>query len=98
VFTGALARRSREEGGADVVRHGGKVSSSVSKLTDYVVVGADPGSKYEKARSLGVAILSEGEFDKLLEGKLPSRKDSEPADTDASAKAKKSTRIKRARA
>lgn len=98
VFTGALARRSREEAGAEVVRHGGKLSSSVSKLTDYVVVGADPGSKYEKARSLGVAVLSEDEFDKLLEGKLPSRKESESADANANAKAKKAARIKRARA
>jgi len=38
-----LARRSRDEAGAEVLRHGGKVSGSVSKLTDYVVVGADPG-------------------------------------------------------
>jgi DNA ligase (NAD+) len=70
VFTGALARRSRDEAGAEVARHGGKVSGSVSKLTDYVVVGADPGSKHDKARSLGVTILNEDEFDKLLAGKL----------------------------
>jgi len=70
VFTGALSRRSREESGAEVMRHGAKVSGSVSKLTDYVVVGADPGSKYEKARSLGVTILNEDEFDQLLAGKL----------------------------
>ncbi len=71
VFTGALARRSRDEAAAEVLQHGGKVSSSVSKLTGYLVVGADPGSKYEKARSLGVAILTEDEFDSLVEGKLP---------------------------
>ena len=71
VFTGALARRSRDEAGAETMRHGGKVSGSVSKLTDYVVVGADPGSKYDKARALGVAILNEDEFDQLLAGKLP---------------------------
>src|SRR5579864_2657544 len=71
VFTGALARRSRDEAGAEVMRHGGKVSSSVSKVTSFVVVGADPGSKHDKARSLGVAILSEDDFDKLLAGKLP---------------------------
>jgi len=65
VFTGGLANRTREEAGAMVVEHGGKVSSSVSKKTDYVVVGTDPGSKYDKAKELGVAILSEGEFEKL---------------------------------
>jgi DNA ligase (NAD+) len=69
VFTGALARRSREEGGAEVARHGGKVIGSVSKLTDYVVVGADPGSKYDKARALGVTILNEDEFEDLLAGR-----------------------------
>jgi len=70
VFTGTLARRSREEAGEQVGRHGGKVVGSVSKNTDYVVVGADPGSKYEKAKSLGVRVLNEDEFDALLEGKL----------------------------
>jgi DNA ligase (NAD+) len=70
VFTGALSRRSRDEAGAEVVKHGGKVSGSVSKLTDYVVVGSDPGSKHDKAVSLGVTVLSEDEFDKLLAGKL----------------------------
>jgi DNA ligase (NAD+) len=83
VFTGALARRSRDEAAAEVLQHGGKVSSSVSKLTDFVVVGADPGSKYEKARSLGVPILTEDEFESLVQGKmpLPSKKTSgqEPA-------------------
>ncbi|HTC62834.1 MAG TPA: NAD-dependent DNA ligase LigA [Candidatus Saccharimonadales bacterium] len=69
VFTGALARRSRDEGGSEVVRHGGKVTNSVSKLTSYVVVGTDPGSKFEKARSLGVPVLNEDEFDDLLKGK-----------------------------
>jgi DNA ligase (NAD+) len=69
VFTGALARHSRDEGGAEVARHGGKVSGSVSKLTDYVVVGADPGPKYAKARALGVTILNEDEFEDLLAGR-----------------------------
>jgi len=66
VFTGGLANRSREEAGEIVKQHGGKVSGSVSKKTDYVVVGTDPGSKFEKAKELGVKILSEGEFEKLV--------------------------------
>jgi len=66
VFTGTLANRSREEAGEIVQQHGGKVSGTVSKKTDYVVVGTDPGSKYDKAKELGVTILSEGEFEKLL--------------------------------
>jgi DNA ligase (NAD+) len=66
VFTGGLANRSREEAGELVKQHGGKVSGSVSKKTDYVVVGVEPGSKYEKAKELGVPILTEAEFEKLL--------------------------------
>jgi DNA ligase (NAD+) len=66
VFTGGLANRSREEAGELVQQHGGKVSGSISKKTDYVVVGTDPGSKYEKAKELGVTILTESEFEKLL--------------------------------
>jgi DNA ligase (NAD+) len=66
VFTGALANRSREEAGQLVMQHGGKVSGAVSKKTDYVVVGADPGSKYDKAKELGVPVLTEPEFEKLL--------------------------------
>jgi DNA ligase (NAD+) len=65
VFTGGLANRSREEAGELVLQNGGKVSGSVSKKTDYVVVGTDPGAKYEKAKELGVAILTESEFEKL---------------------------------
>ncbi len=66
VFTGALEYRSREEAGELVLQHGGKLSGSVSKKTDYVVVGADPGSKYDKAKELGVTILTESEFEKLV--------------------------------
>ena len=66
VFTGALEHRSREEAGQLVMQHGGKISSSVSKKTDYVVVGTAPGSKYDKAKSLGVPILTESDFEKLL--------------------------------
>ncbi len=67
VFTGAMEHRSREEAGELVQQHGGKISGSVSKKTDYVVVGADPGSKYDKAKELGVTILTEAEFEKLIE-------------------------------
>src|SRR6266478_4570795 len=67
VFTGGLANRSREEAGEIVQQHGGKVSSSVSNKTNYVVVGTDPGSKYDKAKELGVTILNESEFEKLLD-------------------------------
>jgi DNA ligase (NAD+) len=66
VFTGGLANRSREEAGELVLQHGGKVSGSVSKKTDYVVVGTDPGSKYDKAKELGVTVLTEDEFEKLV--------------------------------
>ena len=66
VFTGTLARRSREEAEALVAEQGGKSGSSVSKKTNYVVVGTDPGSKLAKAESLGVPILNEAAFDKLL--------------------------------
>jgi DNA ligase (NAD+) len=69
VFTGGLANRSREDAGEIVKQHGGTVSGSVSKKTSYVVVGTDPGSKYDKAKDLGVPILSEAEFEKLIASK-----------------------------
>jgi DNA ligase (NAD+) len=79
VFTGALANRSREAGGELVTQYGGKVIGSVSKNTDYVVVGADPGSKYEKAKSLGVTILDEKAFEKLIEEGVPKKTEEKPA-------------------
>jgi DNA ligase (NAD+) len=95
VFTGALARRSRDEAGAEVARHGGKATSSVSKLTDYVVVGVDPGSKYEKARTLGVPILNEDEFDDLLAGRRNAKPDQVPSE-EAQLKPKGKKRPKKA--
>lgn len=69
VFTGTLANRTREEAEALVASHGGKPGGSVSKKTSYVVVGSDPGSKFDKAKSLGVPILDEAQFDKLVASK-----------------------------
>jgi len=66
VFTGTLVKRSREEAEALVAAHGGKAGASVSKKTSYVVVGEDPGSKFEKAKSLKVPVLDEAEFEKLV--------------------------------
>jgi DNA ligase (NAD+) len=66
VFTGGLEHFSREEAKALVVARGGKVGSSVSSKTDYVVVGAEPGSKYTKAQDLKVTILDEAAFKELL--------------------------------
>ncbi|MCX6339640.1 MAG: NAD-dependent DNA ligase LigA [Candidatus Aureabacteria bacterium] len=69
VFTGTLEKFSREEAEKLVEDAGGRASGSISAKTGYVVAGADPGSKYEKAKGLGVAILTEGEFAKLLKKK-----------------------------
>ncbi|OQX83417.1 MAG: DNA ligase (NAD(+)) LigA, partial [Candidatus Latescibacteria bacterium 4484_7] len=66
VFTGSLDGFSRSEAKQLVESLGARVASSVSKNTDYVVAGADPGSKYERAKALGVAIIDEVEFRKLV--------------------------------
>ncbi len=66
VFTGGLKNFSREKAKEMVESLGGTATSSVSKKTDYVVAGEDPGSKYEKAKKLGVAILDEEGFLKLI--------------------------------
>lgn len=66
VLTGGLESLTREEAGAAIEESGGKVTSSVSKKTDYVVVGENPGSKYDKAMELGVTILDENRFLTLL--------------------------------
>jgi DNA ligase (NAD+) len=66
VFTGGLKTLSRSEAESKVESLGGRTSSSVSKKTDFVVAGEDPGSKYEKAKILGVKVLSEDEFWELL--------------------------------
>jgi len=66
VLTGALSGMTREQAKNLIQRAGGKVSSSVSKKTDFVIVGAEPGSKFDKAKELGVKLLTEKEFLDLL--------------------------------
>jgi DNA ligase (NAD+) len=66
VLTGTLAGMSRDEAKEELIALGAKVAGSVSVKTDYVVVGEDPGSKADKARELGVTMLGEKEFRKLI--------------------------------
>jgi DNA ligase (NAD+) len=66
VITGTLEKMSRDEAKKKIKEAGGKVTESVSGLTSYVVVGKEPGSKYDKAIKLGVKILNEEEFLKLI--------------------------------
>jgi DNA ligase (NAD+) len=67
VLTGALPGMSRDEAKGAIEARGGRVTSAVSKKTAYVVVGQDPGSKYEKAQELGIPCLDEAGFRALLE-------------------------------
>jgi DNA ligase (NAD+) len=66
VLTGTLENMTRDEAKRKIIEAGGRVTSSVSAKTDYVLAGTDPGSKLTKAQKLGIAILSEQEFQKLI--------------------------------
>jgi DNA ligase (NAD+) len=66
VLTGALPSMTREEATEKIEALGGHVTGSVSKKTDYVLAGAEPGSKFDKAKELGVKIIDEAEFRKML--------------------------------
>jgi len=66
VLTGTLGKRTREEAKAIIENLGGKVSSSVSKKTSYVLAGAEAGSKLTKAKELGVKVIDENDFEKMV--------------------------------
>ena len=67
VLTGTLPTLTREEAERLILAAGGKVSGSVSKKTSYVLAGAEAGSKLDKAKELGVPVIDETEFRRLLE-------------------------------
>lgn len=69
VLTGALESMTREEAKENIERLGGKVASSVSKNVDYLIVGEEPGSKLDKAKKLGIPLLNEAEFIKMIKVK-----------------------------
>jgi DNA ligase (NAD+) len=69
VVTGGLENFTRDSIAETITAHGGKPSSSVSKKTDYLLVGAEPGSKLAKAEELGVTVIDEARFLELLAGK-----------------------------
>jgi DNA ligase (NAD+) len=71
VFTGTLSQLSRDAAKRIVEKEGGHATGSVSRKTDYVIAGADAGSKLGKARELGIQVISETEFLKLLENDTP---------------------------
>ena len=70
VVTGGLESFTRDSIAETIVAHGGKASSSVSKKTDYVLVGSDPGSKLAKATELGVPVIDETRFKQILSGNI----------------------------
>ncbi len=75
MLTGSLEHHTREQATAEIDARGGKVTSSVSKKTSYVVAGESPGSKLAKAEGLGLAVLDEAAFEALLAGGQPTLND-----------------------
>ena len=69
VITGGLETFTRDSIAETIAAHGGKAASAVSKKTDYLLVGSDPGSKLAKAQELGVAVIDEAGFKVLLSGR-----------------------------
>jgi len=69
VVTGGLESFTRDSISETIIAHGGKPASAVSKKTDYVLAGADPGSKLAKAQELGVSVIDEAKFKELLAGR-----------------------------
>ena len=67
VLTGSLENYTREQAGEIIEKFGGKVSSSVSKKTSYVLAGEEAGSKLTKAQALGVRVITEKEFNEMIE-------------------------------
>jgi len=67
VVTGTLAKYTREQIEELIARHGGRAASSVSKNTDYVIAGEKAGGKLAKAQALGVPVITEEEFERLLQ-------------------------------
>jgi DNA ligase (NAD+) len=66
VLTGSLSVLTRNDASLEIEKRGGKTTSSVTKKTDYVIVGENPGSKYDKAKELNINILTEEEFVNLI--------------------------------
>ena len=66
VLTGTLEKYTRSQASEIIEELGGKVTSSVSKKTDYVLAGKEAGSKLEKAKSFGVRVINEAEFEEMI--------------------------------
>ena len=78
VVTGTLEGMTRQDAEALIFHHGGKPSSSVTRSTDYLVVGNKPGSKLAKAKLLGTEILDQNQFKALLEAEPEAEPEAKP--------------------